>query len=229
MKKIKLLYLEDDPFLGRVVKETLELQGYEVLMLTHSLNVLEQWQGFIPDMGIFDVMLPHKSGYEVAEEIRVYYPNTPIVFLTAKTETSDVVKGFESGGNDYLRKPFSLEELMVRVENLLKITRAKEEPVQQNQFSIGDYTLDTLMYELRLGNEARKLTHREMELLQFFAEHRNQVVSRQQILLKIWNDDSFFNSRNLDVYTTRLRQFLKKDPNIKIHTIRGVGYKVLIP
>lgn len=227
MAKTKLLYIEDEPFLGRIVKETLESQGYEILMLPDGKNAVETWKSFLPDVGILDVMLPHKNGYEIAQEIREIYPETPIIFLTAKTQTPDVLKGFEVGGNDYLKKPFSMEELIVRVENLLKLTKNKSTDAPKN-LTIGDYELDVIRYELQHPQQVQKLSHREMELLQIFAEHTNQTVSRQKILLQIWNDDSFFNSRNLDVYVARLRQYLKRDQKIKIQTIRGVGYKILV-
>ena len=227
MKKVKLLYIEDEPFLGRIVKETLETQGYEVLMLTDGRSVLKKWVDFKPDLGIFDVMLPYKNGYEIAKEIRERYPKIPIVFLTAKTEVSDVIKGFKVGGNDYLKKPFSVEELIIRIENLLKLTENTINTASK-ELKIGNYTINTQHHELKKGNNIRKLSFRETELLKIFAEHTNQVISRQKILIQIWNDNSFYNSRNLDVYVTRLRQFLKGDSRIEILTLRGVGYKILI-
>ena len=227
MKKVKLLYIEDEPFLGRIVKETLETQGYEVLMLTDGRSVLKKWDDFKPVLGIFDVMLPYKNGYEIAKEIRERYPKTPIVFLTAKTEVSDVIKGFKVGGNDYLKKPFSVEELIIRIENLLKLTENTIN-IASKELKIGNYIINTQHHELKKGNNIRKLSFRETELLKIFAEHTNQVISRQKILIQIWNDNSFYNSRNLDVYVTRLRQFLKGDSRIEILTLRGVGYKILI-
>jgi DNA-binding response OmpR family regulator len=227
MKKVKLLYIEDEPFLGRIVKETLETQGYEVLMLTDGRSVLKKWVDFKPDLGIFDVMLPYKNGYEIAKEIRESYPKTPIVFLTAKTEVSDVIKGFKVGGNDYLKKPFSVEELIMRIENLLQLTKNTIN-IASKELKIGNYIINTQHQELKKGNNIRKLSFREIELLKIFAEHPNQIISRQKILIQIWNDNSFYNSRNLDVYVTRLRQFLKGDSRIEILTLRGVGYKILI-
>lgn len=144
-------------------------------------------------------------------------------FVTAKVQTDDVLKGFESGGNDYIRKPFSMEELIVRVNNLLQLTKQQKAPVTE-ALQIGRYEFNPMRYELKFGEQVKKLSSREASLLSILAENRNGTTSRKDILLKVWGDDSFFNSRNLDVYITKLRDYLKDDPSIEIITIKGVGY-----
>lgn len=221
--KVKILYVEDEPFLGRIVKESLESRDYEVNMVTDGAQVATAFQKIQPDICVLDVMLPNKDGYSLSKAIRQINPLVPIIFVTAKTQTEDLLKGFESGGNDYLRKPFSMEELIVRVNNLLTMTR-KNNPVAAEIISLGRYEFNTQRYELKLDDQSRKLSHREAVLLQILAENKNATISRKDILMRVWGDDSFFNSRNLDVYITKLRDFLKEDPAIEIITIKGVGY-----
>jgi DNA-binding response OmpR family regulator len=176
-----------------------------------------------PDICVLDIMLPSKDGYSIAKDIRQVSPGTPIIFVTAKNQTEDVLKGFEVGGNDYLRKPFSMEELIVRVTNLLQLTQKSTRPASEN-IGLGKYEFNPMRYELKFGNTVRKLSHREATLLQVLSESKNATVQRKDILMKLWGDDSFFNSRNLDVYVTKLRDYLKEDPSIEIITIKGVGY-----
>jgi DNA-binding response OmpR family regulator len=227
MSAIKLLYVEDEPFLGKIVKESLESRAFDVRMVADGALVVPALADFQPDICVLDVMLPNRDGFSLAGEIRRQYPALPIVFVTAKAQTEDVLQGFASGGNDYLRKPFSMEELIARLYNLLALTRAQ--PMQQNPnggVSIGRYTFLPLKYELRFepGGTSRKLSAREADLLKILIEHRNFTVSRKEILTKVWGDDNFFNSRNLDVYITKLRDYLRDDPAIEIITIKGVGY-----
>ncbi|MFM8914389.1 MAG: response regulator transcription factor, partial [Flammeovirgaceae bacterium] len=167
---------------------------------------------------------PHQDGYAIAAEIRKVSPTMPIVFVTAKTQTHDLLKGFEVGGNDYLRKPFSMEELIVRVNNLLRLTQSGGKTQKQELIQIGCYEFNVLRYELKWGEQVRKLSHREASLLLILAEHQNATVSRKDVLMHVWGDDSFFNSRNLDVYISKLRDYLKEDPRLEITTIKGVGY-----
>jgi DNA-binding response OmpR family regulator len=186
---------------------------------------------FEPDICLLDVMLPNRNGFELAQDIRKIQAKLPIIFLTAKSQTDDVLQGFQAGGNDYIRKPFSMEELIVRIENLLKLAgQAPNAPSaeENGQISLGNFIFDTRKYELRLGENARKLSHRETELLKILAEHRNFSVERKTILQQIWGDDSIFNSRNLDVYITRLRDYLREDPRIQIITLKGVGYQFVV-
>ncbi|MFM7859566.1 MAG: response regulator transcription factor, partial [Flammeovirgaceae bacterium] len=160
----------------------------------------------------------------IARQIRKIHPTMPIIFVTAKTQTQDLLKGFEAGGNDYLRKPFSMEELIVRVNNLLQLTKPILKPQKLDIVVLGKYEFNALRYELKFGEQVRKLSHREASLLQILSEHQNATVSRKDVLMHVWGDDSFFNSRNLDVYISKLRDYLKADPNLEIATIKGVGY-----
>lgn len=223
MDKVKILYVEDEPFLGRIVKESLESRDFEVLMVSDGKLASGVFEKSKPDICVLDIMLPSRDGYSIARDIRQKNPNTPIIFVTAKNQTEDVLKGFEVGGNDYLRKPFSMEELIVRVTNLLHLTQ-KSTKVSSENIVLGKYEFNSMRYELKLGNTVRKLSHREATLLQMLMESKNVTVQRKDILMKLWGDDSFFNSRNLDVYVTKLRDYLKDDPSIEIITIKGVGY-----
>lgn len=176
------------------------------------------------DICVLDIMLPKMDGYQLAKAIRQIEPEMPIIFLTAKSQVEDVLKGFESGGNDYLKKPFSLEELIVRIENLLTLTKGQKQNGKQ-EIQFGKFVFYPNKYELMdpLG-ETKRLSHKEAGILMMLLDKTNQTTERKDILLKLWGDDSYFNSRNLDVYITKLRDLLKADPNIQIITIKGIGY-----
>ena len=223
MSAIKLLYVEDEPFLGKIVKESLESRQFEVCMVADGAQVMRALTDFQPEICVLDVMLPNRDGFSLGEEIRAQQPGLPIVFVTAKAQVEDVLKGFASGGNDYLRKPFRMEELIARIHNLLAMSRGKAAP-SGDVVPIGQYNFHPLKYELHLGESSRKLSAREADLLKILLENRNFTVARKEILLKVWGDDNFFNSRNLDVYITKLRDYFREDPGIKIITIKGVGY-----
>lgn len=227
----KVFYVEDEPFLGRIVKESLESRAFEVKMVSDGQRAFPLFEQFKPDICVLDVMLPQKDGYTIATEIRRVNTSIPIIFLTAKTQTEDVLKGFQSGGNDYIRKPFSMEELIIRIQNLLQLSQINGNTTKTSSnepIPIGKYEFAPLKYELKGGETVRKLSHREAELLRILCEKQNVVVNRRDILNQIWGDDSFFNSRNLDVYITKLRDYLKEDANIEILTIKGVGYRFVV-
>lgn len=226
MEKTKILYVEDEPFLGRIVKESLESRDFEVNMASDGAKAVDLFRKVSPDICVLDIMLPSKDGYSIAKNIRQLNPNVPIIFVTAKTQTEDLLKGFEAGGNDYLRKPFSMEELIVRVNNLLNLSK-KHKNAPNSIVILGRFEFDPTRYELKIDAATRKLSHREAMLLQVLTEAKNTVVNRKDILMRIWGDDSFFNSRNLDVYVTKLRDYLKADPNVEIITIKGIGYQVV--
>jgi DNA-binding response OmpR family regulator len=225
MSKIKVLYAEDELFLGKIVKESLESRGFEVLMEADGANVLTLFKKNAPDICVLDVMLPNKDGFTIADEIRTLNEEVPIIFLTAKTQTEDVLKGFSSGGNDYVRKPFSMEELIVRVQNLLKDKTGASQKISGNNAAIGKYNFQLNRQVLSGGTDERKLSFRESELLKLLFENRDRIIDRRDILNLLWGNDSFFNSRNLDVYITKLRSYLKEDPSLEIITIKGVGYR----
>jgi DNA-binding response OmpR family regulator len=222
---IKVLYVEDEVFLGKIVKETLESRGFEVVMETDGADVLRTFEDELPDICVLDVMLPHRSGFEIAEDIRKINDDIPILFLTAKTQTEDLVHGFKIGGNDYIRKPFSMEELIVRIENALRVRKEETLNISGEQIQIGDYEFQINKQVLRKGSIEKKLSYRESELLKYLYLNSNAIIDRRELLNHIWGNDSFFNSRNLDVYITKIRSYLKEDSKLEIITIKGVGYR----
>ncbi len=224
---IKVLYVEDELFLGKIVKETLELRGFEVVMESDGADVIKAFEKQQPDICVLDVMLPNRSGFELAEDIRKLNDDVPVIFLTAKTQTEDVVRGFKIGGNDYIRKPFSMEELIVRIENALRLKKDEPLAVLGDMIGLGKYQFHLNKQVLGIGTEERKLSYRESELLKYLYQHRDQVIDRRDLLNHIWGNDSFFNSRNLDVYITKIRGYLKEDEALEIITIKGVGYRFI--
>jgi DNA-binding response OmpR family regulator len=225
MSKTKVLYVEDETFLGKIVKESLESRGYEVLMESDGNKVLTLFRQTSPDVCVLDVMLPNKDGFTIADEIRNVDETVPIIFLTAKTQTEDVIKGFTLGANDYIRKPFSMEELIVRIKNVLRNNGDAPKKITTDSVQLGKYNFQLNRQVLSVGGEERKLSFRESELLKLLYENRDKIIDRKEILTLLWGNDSFFNSRNLDVYITKLRSYLKEDPALEIITIKGVGYR----
>lgn len=224
----KILYVEDEPFLGKIVKESLESRDFEVRLVMDGQQVIGTFGQFQPDVCVLDVMLPNRDGFSLGQEIRQQAPRMPIIFLTAKNQVQDVVKGFESGGNDYIRKPFSMEELIVRIHNLLNL--AKNAPAidrKMEGYTLGRYQFFPTKQELHFKKQIRQLSHRETQLLEILASQPHSAVSRKDILENIWGNDSFFNSRNLDVYIKRLRDYLAEDPQVQIITLKGVGYRLV--
>ena len=228
MSKIKVLYVEDELFLGKIVRESLESRGFEVLMEEDGAQVIDRFKKDKPDICVLDIMLPNKDGFTIADEIRELDEEVPIIFLTAKTQTEDVVKGFTLGGNDYIRKPFSMEELIVRMQHLLRQKTEGLQKIQGNTVTMGQFTFQLNRQLLVHGTEEKKLSFRESELLKLLYENRDKIIDRRDILNLLWGNDSFFNSRNLDVYITKLRGFLKADPSLEIITIKGVGYRFVV-
>ena len=228
MPAIKILYVEDELFLGKIVRESLESRGFEVFMESDGAKVMELFEKVNPDICVLDIMLPNKDGFTIADEIRKLDTIVPIIFLTAKTQTEDVVKGFSIGGNDYIRKPFSMEELIVRIQYLLK-THPGEPQKISGIAVIGKYNFLLNRQLLSNGKEERKLSFRESELLKVLYENREKIIDRKDILNLLWGNDSFFNSRSLDVYISKLRSYLKDDPLLEIITIKGVGYRFIAP
>jgi len=225
MSKTKVLYVEDELFLGKIVRESLESRGFEVVMEDDGAKVLGVFKKISPDICVLDVMLPNKDGFAIADEIREVNEDVPIIFLTAKTQTEDVVKGFSLGGNDYIRKPFSMEELIVRIQNLLRNKTEQPAKLSGDSVNIGKYHFQLNRQVLTYNKEERKLSYRESELLKLLYENRDKIIDRKDILNLLWGNDSFFNSRNLDVYITKLRSYLREDPSLEIITIKGIGYR----
>lgn len=222
--------VEDELSLAMVVSDNLQSAGYRV---THARNGEEGLRTFFimqPDLVILDVMMPKADGYSVAQSIRETDKHTPILFLTAKVQTKDVVRGFESGGNDYIRKPFSIEELLIRIKVMLNENRLleKAKPKVNDIFQLGDYEFDSRKLELFFSGTRKRLTYRESDLLKLFCQNQDETLNKKTLLLKVWQDDSFINSRSLDVFISRLRKYLKQDPRVQIINIRGVGYKLMV-
>ena len=228
MSRTKVFYVEDELFLARIVKESLESRDFEVFMEHDGTKAIDLFKKSQPDICVLDVMLPNKDGFEIADEIREIDEGIPIIFLTAKTQTDDVVKGFTLGGNDYIRKPFSMEELIVRMQNLLRMGKDGSKKITSESVKIGIYSFQLNRQVLSNDTEQRKLSFRESELLKLLYESRDRVIDRKDILNLLWGNDSFFNSRNLDVYITKLRGYLKDDPSVEIITIKGIGYRFVV-
>ena len=223
-KPIKILLAEDELALGQIVKESLETRNFEVLFCKDGESALRNYHSEKPQLLVLDVMMPKKDGFTLAQEIRVKDKNIPIIFLTAKSQTKDVVEGFGHGGNDYLKKPFSMEELIVRIHALLDRKKLQQ---TNSKTQIGQYVFDHKKQKLYHNTDEIPLTYRECELLYHLSETRNEILDRSLILKKIWGDDDFFNARSMDVFITKLRKKLKKDQNIQIVNVRGYGYKLI--
>lgn len=227
--KYKILYVEDEPSLAKIVSDMLSTKGYEVHHTDQGNAAISLFQQCNPDICVLDVMLPGKDGFEIGKEIRAINKSTPILFLTAKSQLKDTLEGFQSGGNDYIRKPFSLEELLIRIQNLIQLTQDTITPQPTNNtITFGTFTLDIRRQLLLYLDQEIKLSYRETKLLALLAQHQNAVIERKQILQDLWGDDSFFNSRNLDVYITKLRKYLKADAAVELITLKGVGYRLVV-
>lgn len=227
MADIRVLYVEDEVFLARIVKESLESRGFSVYLETDGAKALTSFKKIQPDICVLDVMLPNKDGFELAEDIRHVSADVPILFLTAKTQTEDVVKGFHLGANDYIRKPFSMEELIVRIQHALRKTAVQPELTLQETVQMGAIQFELNRQLLRTSEGERKLSFREAELLKLLVQQKGQIIARKDILNLLWGSDSFFNSRNLDVYVTKLRSYLQTDSSVEIITVKGVGYRMV--
>ena len=225
MLKTTILLAEDEPALGQIIKESLETRDFTVLLCDNGDKALETYQTKSPELLVLDVMMPKKDGFTLAKEIRAIDETIPIIFLTAKSQTQDVVEGFTIGGNDYLKKPFSMEELIVRINNLLNRTKTQK---TTEILQLGDYTFNFPKQTLHYKNEEHKqLTHREAHLLFHLVKNKNKVLDRSLILNKLWGNDDFFNARSMDVFITKLRKKLSKDNSIQILNVRGFGYKLI--
>lgn len=223
-RKTQILLAEDELALGQIIKESLETRNYEV---TYCKNGEEAYTTYLenkPELLVLDVMMPLKDGFTLAKQIREIDNRTPIIFLTAKSQTQDVITGFKHGGNDYLKKPFSMEELIIRMQALLSRVQLQQD---DEKIIIGNYQYNRIKQTLTLNGKVQDLTHRESQLLFHLSEKRNETLDRMGILKKLWGDDDFFNARSMDVFITKLRKKLKQDPEVQIINIRGRGYKLV--
>jgi len=223
--KAHLLYVEDDESLSFVTRDNLELQGYQITACDDGEKALEIIKNQTFDLCILDVMLPEVDGFTLAEEIRKKDTEVPIIFLTAKSLKEDKIRGLKLGGDDYITKPFSIEELILKIEIFLKRSKIHT-PVQETEFAIGQYHFDYKNLSLKLNGTEKSLTQKEADLLRYFAEHKNEVLKRSDILEKIWGEDDYFMGRSLDVFISRLRKYLKGDEDLKIENIHGVGFRL---
>lgn len=223
---IKILLAEDDKNLALILKSYLTAKGCPTVVFHNGSEVLKSFERENFDFIILDVILPELDGYLVAEEIRRIDKNIPIMFLTAKSMRSEVSRGFEVGADDYVLKPFSMDELYERIRAVSRRTifRSKNEHV----FSLGTYTFDTIRHVLVRNGVEKKLTTRELDLLYLFCENMNRVVRRSVALQRVWRKENYFNARNMDVYITKIRRHLKDDPNVELQNIHGVGYKLVV-
>lgn len=229
-QRTKVFYIEDEPSLGRIVSDTLEKQGYEVLWEPDGARVLSHFDNYMPDICVLDIMLPGIDGYSLCRTIRGMYPHLPVIFLTALTTTADLVRGFEAGGTDYIRKPFSIEELIARIGNQMALHgNAPKTSVGDGVINIGLYRVDLSRYTLQSSAGTVQLSNREMQVLKMLHANRNGVTSRKDLLMAVWGDDSYFNSRTLDVYIRKLRRLLAGDPAVQIITLKSSGYLFLVP
>ncbi|MES2396365.1 MAG: response regulator transcription factor [Bacteroidota bacterium] len=231
MKKVSsVLLVEDEQALGLIIKNSLETRGFEVIYiadgkLAYDAYILEQ-----PDLLVLDVMLPTINGFTIAEKIRLENKHTPILFLTARTMPQDVLNGYMAGGNDYLKKPFDMEELIIRIKVLLNHNRLLENEQSDGNsgmVDIGKYNFNMMREVLVYQGIIKQLTGRESEVLKTLYQNRNRVLARKEFLLQVWGDDDFFSSRSLDVFITKLRRYLKYDPAVQIINHRGFGYKLI--
>ncbi|MBB6498333.1 response regulator transcription factor [Pedobacter cryoconitis] len=229
MEKIKILLAEDEPFLGRIIKESLETRNFEVKFVENGTKAYSVFREYQPDICVFDVSMPEMDGFSLTADIRKINSATPIIFLTARSLTEDVVKGFEIGGNDYLKKPFSMEELIVRIHSLLRRPLQKVSPnTEELKCTVGIFSFNSTSQELRNNTQVVKLSFRESSLLKLLIENKNQVLERKSVLEQLWGEDTFFNARSMDVFITKIRGHLKNDPDIQIVNIRGIGYKLIV-
>jgi len=220
----KILLAEDEPSLGQIIKESLETRNFEVLLCANGEQAYQVYKAENPKLLVLDVMMPKKDGFTLAKEIREENATIPIIFLTAKSQTSDVVEGFTIGGNDYLKKPFSMEELIVRINALLNRNTSEN---NNETAKIGDFIFNLKKQTLQHKKTTQNLTHREANLLYYLIQNKNQVLERSFILKKLWGNDDFFNARSMDVFITKLRKKLKNDSSIQIINVRGFGYKLI--
>lgn len=226
--KIKILIAEDDKNLGILLREYLQAKNFEVDLFPDGEKAFKAFKNTSYDICVLDVMMPIKDGITLAKDIRLLNQKIPIIFLTAKSMKEDILEGFKLGADDYITKPFSMDELIARITAILRRTRGELKDKSDNLFEIGKYKFDANKQLLKFENESSKLTTKESELLRLLCENKNDVLNRNYALKIIWTDDNYFNARSMDVYITKLRKQLKKDPNIEIINVHGVGFKLIV-
>lgn len=227
MEKIKVLLAEDDENLGSLLREYLVAKKYDTDWFRNGEDAYKNFVKRHYDLCILDIMMPVKDGYTLAKEIRLTNIDVPIIFLTAKSQKEDVLEGFKAGCDDYITKPFSMEELIYRMEAVLRRTNKMGKLNTQQVFNIGDYVFDTEKQILKNGDQTQKLTTKETDLLKLLCLNKNSILERNFALKAIWIDDNYFNARSMDVYIAKLRKYLKDDPSVEIINIHGKGFKLI--
>lgn len=226
MKEYQLLIAEDDLNLGQILKEYLELKGYKATLTRDGQEAVDTFKRNHFDLCLLDVMMPKMDGFAVGKEIREINPKTPFIFLTARSQQEDTLKGLQLGADDYIKKPFSMEELTLRLQAILR--RADNGEPRKEQFTLGNYDFDYTRHQLKFFGDTRKLTSKEAELLLLLCQTLNKTLNRTAALKIIWGDDSYFNARSMDVYITKLRKHLKEDDRVNIITVHGQGFRLVI-
>ena len=224
MDKAKILLVEDDPNLGKILKDYLSAKSYETTLCVNGKEGLEAYQEGGFQLCILDVMMPVMDGFTLARKIRKVDSDIPILFLTAKSMKEDTIEGFNIGADDYVTKPFSMEELLLRIHAILR--RTGSDSRINSAYAIGKYRFDVSRQLLVLGKDEQRLTSKETELLSLLCSSKNQTLERGEALKKIWGDDSYFNARSMDVYITKIRKYLKGDPSIEIINVHGKGFRL---
>ncbi|MFM2285530.1 MAG: hypothetical protein RLZZ543_1027 [Bacteroidota bacterium] len=224
---MKILLAEDDPNLGAIIREYLEAKGYHTELCSNGEEAFKHFLREKWNICIFDVMMPQMDGFTLAREIRNHNKEIPIVFLTAKSMKDDTIEGFKAGGDDYITKPFSMEELLLRIKAILKRTERVAEDPNAQEFILGKYTFNPNHQQLKLGDHIQKLTSRESDLLKLLCLNLNDTLERNFALRAIWSDDNYFNARSMDVYIARLRKYLTQDSSIEIINVHGKGFKLV--
>lgn len=225
---IKLLVVEDDPNLGQILTEYLEIKGYAPVLCTDGEAGFEAFREGRFDFCILDIMLPKKDGFSLAKDIRSIDKEIPIVFLTAKSLKEDTIKGLKIGADDYITKPFSMEELMLRITAILRRTETNNPEIELKELSFGKFLLEHNQQILKSPTATHRLTSKENDLLKLLCLNANQILDRSVALKLIWKDDSYFNARSMDVYIAKLRKLLKEDDSVQILTIHGQGFKLVV-
>jgi DNA-binding response OmpR family regulator len=223
----KILVVEDDEFLGMMIQELLQTRNFTTILSKNGNQGYQDFIEFQPDLCVFDVNMPEKDGFTLAKEVRAINKNVPIIFLTAKSMKADVLEGFAIGADDYVKKPFSMEELIMRINAILRRIQEPENANSQESIEIGKYKFSSTLRLLKFGEKEYTLTQRESDLLFLLLQRKNQLLEREYTLKKLWGDNSYFQARSMDVHITNLRKKLKLDSSIQIVNVRGRGYKLL--
>lgn len=225
--KVKILLVEDDPTLGFVIKDNLEESGYEVVYCHDGETAWQQFMRHNVDLCLLDVMLPRKDGMMLAQQIRKKNDRIPILFMTAKSMDTDRIAGFKAGGDDYITKPFNMEELLLRIEVFIKRTKNIDRNNVQ-QYQVGDLHFDYKQLSIHVNGESFQLTQKEADLLKYLCDHQNAVVKREDVLMAVWGKDDYFLGRSMDVFMTKIRKYIKEAKGIDLQTLHGIGFKFVV-